>query len=88
MGDPARGAVAALALRGGRNALPLAAAVLATPWLGMIGALLFPGTATYDPEFSGRTVFVLGLHGQVFMAAVLLLALTGATAATLRASRR
>jgi hypothetical protein len=50
----------------------------------MIGALLFPGTATYDPEFADRTVFVLGLHGQVFMAIVLLLALLVATAATLR----
>ncbi|MFD0884996.1 DUF6640 family protein [Streptosporangium algeriense] len=74
----------ALALRSGRNALLHAAAVLAIPWLGMIGALLFPGTATYDPEFAGRTVFVLGLHGQVFMAIVLLLALLVAVAATLR----
>ncbi|NRQ38933.1 hypothetical protein HII36_45010 [Nonomuraea sp. NN258] len=73
-----------LALRPGRNTLLAAAAVLAIPWLGMIGALLFPGTATYDPEFAGRTVFVLGLHGQVFMAIVLLVALLAATAATLR----
>jgi hypothetical protein len=56
----------------------IAAAILATPWLGMIGALLFPGTATYDPEFADQTVFVLGLHGQVFMAIVLLLALLAA----------
>ncbi|RBQ19363.1 hypothetical protein DP939_15685 [Spongiactinospora rosea] len=61
-----------------------AAAVLAVPWLGMVGALLFPGSAAYGPEFAGRTVFVLGLHGQVFMAVVLLLALLAATAATLR----
>jgi hypothetical protein len=74
----------ALALRPGRNTLLHAAAILATPWLGMISALLFPGTATYDPEFADRTVFVLGLHGQVLMAIVLLLALLVATAATLR----
>ncbi|MBG0815442.1 DUF6640 family protein [Planomonospora sp. ID82291] len=73
-----------LALRRGRDAragLLCAAAVLAVPWLGMAGALLFPGTATYDPEFAERTVFVLGLHGQVFMAIVLLLILSGAAAA-------
>lgn len=57
-----------------------AAALLSTPWLGMLGALLFPGTATYDPEFAGDTVFVLGLHGQVFLALVLLAALLAATA--------
>ncbi|OKI10341.1 hypothetical protein A6A06_05240 [Streptomyces sp. CB02923] len=78
-----------LALRRGRNLrgrLLCAAALLAVPWLGMIGALLFPGTATYDPEFAGRTLFVLGMHGQVFMAAVLTLTLLVATAATLRTS--
>ncbi|MFG2894433.1 hypothetical protein [Streptomyces sp. NPDC048248] len=74
----------ALALRQGRNTrgrLLCAAAALATPWLGMIGALLFPGTATYDPEFSDHTVFILGVHGQVFMAIIMTLALIGATAA-------
>lgn len=75
-----------LALRPGRDTLVPAAAVLATPWLGMVGAPAFPGTATYDPEFAGRTVFVLGLHGQVFMAIVLLLALLVATAAVLRSA--
>ncbi|MER7210448.1 DUF6640 family protein [Streptosporangium sp. NPDC000239] len=74
----------ALALRPGRNTLLHAAAILAIPWLGMIGALLFPATATYDPEFADRTVFVLGLHGQVFMAIVLLVALLVAAAVTLR----
>ncbi|WP_283136942.1 DUF6640 family protein [Rhizohabitans arisaemae] len=77
----------ALAVRRGRNMrvrLLSAAAVLATPWLGMFGALLFPGTAAYDPEFADRTVFVLGLHGQVFMAAVLTLVLIGAAATALR----
>ncbi|MFI9554254.1 DUF6640 family protein [Nonomuraea endophytica] len=70
-----------------RNTLLPAAAALSVPWLGMVGALLFPGTATYDPEFADRTVFVLGLHGQVFMAIVLLTALLVATTATLRTPR-
>lgn len=61
-----------------------AAAVVATPWLGMTGALLFPDTATYDPEFADRTLFVLGLHGQVFMALILLTALLSASAASWR----
>ncbi|UJW30292.1 hypothetical protein L3Q67_34540 [Saccharothrix sp. AJ9571] len=70
--------------RNPRGRLLCAAAILATPWLGMVGARLFPGTATHDPEFAGQTLFVLGLHGQVFLAVVLLLALGGATVATLR----
>ncbi|UNS97480.1 hypothetical protein MMF93_13990 [Streptomyces tubbatahanensis] len=81
----------ALSLRQGRNPrgrLLCAAAILATPWLSMIGALLFPGTATYDPEFSTRTLFVLGVHGQVVMALVLTLVLLAATAATLRTPTR
>ncbi|WP_280434322.1 DUF6640 family protein [Nocardia carnea] len=65
-----------------RGRLLCAAAVLSTPWLGMIAALGFPGTATYDPEFRDRTLFVLGLHGQVFLA-VLLLAALGITAAAI-----
>lgn len=80
----------ALSLRQGRNPrgrLLCAAAVLATPWLSMVSALLFPGTATYDPEFSNQTLFILGVHGQVFMAITLTLALLGATAATLRTGR-
>jgi hypothetical protein len=63
-----------------RDRLFWAAALLSTPWLGMLGALLFPGTATYDPEFADDTVFVLGLHGQVFLAVVLLVALLVAVA--------
>ncbi|WP_409490861.1 DUF6640 family protein [Amycolatopsis sp. cmx-11-12] len=67
-----------------RGRLLCATGVLATPWLGMIGALLFPGTATYDPEFADSTLFVFGLHGQVLMAIVLIFVLLGAAAATLR----
>ncbi|MBB5852074.1 DUF6640 family protein [Amycolatopsis umgeniensis] len=72
-----------LALRRAGN-LVHAAGVLAVPWLGMIGALSFPGTATYDPEFADRTLFVLGLHGQVLMAIVLILVLLAAVVATPR----
>ncbi|MGW0431400.1 DUF6640 family protein [Micromonospora sp. NPDC003197] len=67
-----------------RPRLMIAAAILATPWLGMIGALLFPDTAAYDPEFADQTIFVLGVHGQIFMAIVLLLALLAAAAMALR----
>jgi hypothetical protein len=67
-----------------RGKLRWAAALLSTPWLGMLGALLFPGTATYDPEFADGTVFVLGMHGQVFLALVLLAALVTATWASRR----
>jgi len=70
-----------------RDRLLWAAALLSTPWLGMLGALLFPGTATYDPEFADDTLFVLGLHGQVFLALVLLVALLVAVAAASRDSR-
>lgn len=76
-----------LTLRPGRDARTrtlCAAAVVATPWLGMAGALLFPDTATYDPEFADRTLFVLGLHGQVFMALILLTILLAAAVATWR----
>lgn len=79
-----------LALRGGgdaRGRLLCATTVLATPWLGMLGALLFPGTAAYDPEFAEDTVFVLGLHGQIFLAIAVLLTLLGAAGAALRAPR-
>ncbi|SOD61171.1 hypothetical protein SAMN06297387_10310 [Streptomyces zhaozhouensis] len=69
-----------------RGGLLCATAVLAIPWLGMIGALLFPATATHDAEFADETLFVLGLHGQVFLAISLLLALLVAATATLRTS--
>ncbi|WP_280415038.1 DUF6640 family protein [Nocardia carnea] len=67
-----------------RGRLLCAAAVLATPWIGMIAAAGFPGTATYDPEFRDRTLFVLGLHGQVFLAILLLTALGIAAVAIFR----
>lgn len=69
-----------------RGRLLCAAAVLATPWIGMIAALVFPGTATYDPEFHDRTLFILGLHGQVFLAIILLTALITVAVGVFRAN--
>ncbi|MBV2364527.1 DUF6640 family protein [Streptomonospora nanhaiensis] len=77
-----------LALRRGPGSLGRllgAAAVLAVPWVGMLAAPLFPGTAAYDPEFADRTVFVLGLHGQLFLALVLITTLLAAVALALGA---
>jgi hypothetical protein len=81
-------ALVARAHRDARSRLLLAAALLSTPWLGMFGALAFPGTATHDPEFADDTVFVLGLHGQVFLALVLLSALLAAVIPAARAPRK
>jgi hypothetical protein len=58
--------------------LLVAASLLATPWVGMFGALLFPGTAAYDPGFADGIVFVLGLPVQLVLALVLLAALIAA----------
>ncbi|MFD0479631.1 DUF6640 family protein [Nonomuraea thailandensis] len=74
----------ALALLAGRRGdtharLLWAAGIVAVPWASMFPALLFPGTATYDPEFGDETQFVLGLHGQMFMALVTLAMLAVAT---------
>ncbi|MEU8899619.1 DUF6640 family protein [Nocardia sp. NPDC048505] len=64
-------ALAVLRWRGGaRDAVWTACAILTTPWLGLLSALLFPGTAIEDPEFDNPAV--LGLHPQVFLSAVLL----------------
>jgi hypothetical protein len=81
-------ALVARAHRHARNRLLWAAALLSTPWLGMFGALLFPGTAAYDPEFADDSVFVLGLPGQVFLALVLLVALLAAVARASTGARR
>lgn len=48
------------------------AAILSTPWLGMFGALVFPGTSMLDPEFDTPSAYVLGVHPQILVAAVLL----------------
>ncbi|MBU9764125.1 hypothetical protein FR943_09760 [Mycobacterium sp. TNTM28] len=65
----------ALTLLGQRNGgirsrIWTACAVLATPWVGLLGAMLFPRTAIHDPEFDNKTV--LGLHPQVLLAIVTL----------------
>jgi uncharacterized protein DUF6640 len=63
-----------------------AAGILATPWASMFPALLFPGTATYDPQFKAETQFILGMHGQLFLALVTLAGL--AVALTLASAGR
>ncbi|MGW6422757.1 DUF6640 family protein [Nocardia sp. NPDC055053] len=57
-------------------------AVLATPWLGLLAAFLFPGTAIQDPGFDNPSLF--GLHPQVLLAAILLVLLAIAAALTTR----
>lgn len=41
-------------------------------------AVLFPGTAIHDPEFTGTTI--IGLHPQVLLAVILLAVLAAAVA--------
>jgi hypothetical protein len=60
-----------------RNLL-VAAAVVATPWLGMYGATLFPGTAVVDEEFAEADSKVLGVDGNIFIAGASLTALAAA----------
>ncbi|MFI7526340.1 DUF6640 family protein [Nocardia salmonicida] len=69
---------------GARSRVWTACAILATPWLGLLAAMLFPGTAVHDPEFADITI--IGLHPQVLLAVILLAVL--ATAAALRARGR
>lgn len=56
----------------------LAAALGSVTWLGMWGALLFPGTAATDPEFECTKHKVLGLDAQLFVALAMLLGLSAA----------
>ncbi|MFD6399510.1 DUF6640 family protein [Nocardia sp. NPDC060249] len=65
-----------------RTRLWTACAILATPWLGLLAAMLFPGTAVHDPEFAGITI--IGLHPQVLLAVILLALLTVAVALSAR----
>lgn len=55
---------------GSRSRVWTACAILSTPWLGLLGAMLFPGTAVHDPGFDNGSI--LGLHPQVLMALILL----------------
>ncbi|KAA2264031.1 hypothetical protein F0L68_08545 [Solihabitans fulvus] len=68
--------------------LLLAAGISAIPWASMLPAMLFPGTATYDPEFRGATRFVLGMHGQVFEALLTLVLLAVAVLLATAGRRR
>ncbi|WP_225732345.1 MULTISPECIES: DUF6640 family protein [unclassified Nocardia] len=56
----------------------LAAALGSVTWLGMWGALLFPGTAAQDPEFAADARKVLGIDFQLFIALVMLVGLSAA----------
>ena len=47
------------------------------PWLGMLGATLFPGTALSDPEFEGTEPKVLGMHPQLAIALAILGGISG-----------
>ncbi|MEV0771899.1 DUF6640 family protein [Nocardia salmonicida] len=67
---------------GTRSRLWTACAILATPWLGLLAAMLFPGTAVHDPEFADTTI--IGLHPQVLLAVILLAVLTTAVALSTR----
>ncbi len=67
---------------GTRSRLWTACAILATPWLGLLAAMLFPGTAVHDPEFADTTI--IGLHPQVLLAMILLAVLTTAVALSTR----
>lgn len=67
--------IVVVAWRGGAGSgrIWTACAILATPWIGLLVAGLFPGTAVHDPGFDNGSI--LGLHPQMFMAAVLLVLL-------------
>ncbi|MGH8878057.1 MAG: DUF6640 family protein [Stackebrandtia sp.] len=66
---------ATLRRRGGdrRRQFQLAAGLASVTWLGMFGALLFPGTGVIDPEFAADNQPILGLDAQLFIAVVMLL---------------
>jgi hypothetical protein len=66
------------------RALVVSSAILATPWLGMFGALLFPGTSMRDPEFDVPSAYVLGTHPQILTAAAALTVLLIAVALAMR----
>lgn len=57
-----------------RTQLRDAAALASVAWLGMWGALLFPGTAATDPEFAAEPSEkkVMGLPPQLFLSVIAL----------------
>jgi hypothetical protein len=85
LGAPGMGLVASRSGDPDRNLL-LAAAVVATPWLGMYGATLFPGTAVVDDEFAEIDSKIAGMNGNIFIAGAGLTALAAAVALS-RAAR-
>lgn len=50
----------------------IAGLILASPYLGMYAALLFPGTAMFDSEFDKLAAYVAGLYPQIWFATVIL----------------
>ena len=70
-----------------RSRFYTAAAIAAVPWLGMLGAKLFPGTALSDPEFEGTEPKVLGMHPQLAIALAILGGVSGAVMAERLRSR-
>ncbi|MBB6034015.1 DUF6640 family protein [Phytomonospora endophytica] len=60
-----------------RGQFLVAAALASVTWLGMFGALLFPGTAAQDPEHADG-LKLIGLDPQLFIALVMLLLLAAA----------
>ena len=71
----------------GHAALLISAALLTAPWLGMFGALVFPGTSMRDPEFDVPSAYVLGMHPQILTAAGALLILGTAVLLATRSRR-
>lgn len=61
-----------------RGRFHVAAALGSVTWLGMFGALLFPGTAAQDPEHTADVTEIAGLDPQLFIALVMLLTLAAA----------
>ncbi|MFI6870000.1 DUF6640 family protein [Nocardia sp. NPDC050406] len=70
-----------------RRRFHIAAALASITWLGMFGALLFPGTAPIDPEFEADNQLLLGLDAQLFIALVMLVTLAVALLAERLATR-
>ena len=65
-----------------------AAALASVAWLGMWGALLFPGTAAVDPEFVADASKPAGLDPQLFLSLIALGGLAGTVAAEAVRARR
>ncbi|TRO37820.1 hypothetical protein EQ845_04845 [Pseudomonas putida] len=60
--------------------------ILATPYISMYGALLFPGTAMLDPEFDKPSSYVVGLHPQILASTAILFVISVSIALASRRS--